>query len=333
LIEFHGQPANSSAGRAGDDWSVCLNKLPDLEAWAIFAKVAETGSFARAAAELSLSQGTVSKAITRLEARVKSMLFHRTSRSMTLTDNGALALEFANRILEEGLTVEAELTEQSANVRGLVRVAAPMSFGLSHVAPALPGFMASYPDVAIDIDFSDALVDLVERRFDLAIRIAKLSDSTLLARRLCTVRILLVASPGYFREHGRPTHPRDLAGHRALQYAYSPRGQNWRFRHPQCGEFTQAMYAPLRVNNAEALVPALHAGLGLALQPEFLAWQDLQSGTLETALDDWEVEPIALHLVTPPGRRRPARVQALIDYLFACFGEKPWARGSGPVQS
>ena len=307
-----------------------MNKLPDLEAWAIFAKVAETGSFARAAAELSLSQGTVSKAISRLETRVKSMLFHRTSRSMTLTDNGALALEFANKILEEGLSVEAELTEQSANVRGQVRVAAPMSFGLSHVAPALPGFMARYPEVAIDIDFSDALVDLVERRFDLAIRIAKLSDSSLLARRMCTVRILLVGSSAYFEQHGRPRHPRDLAGHRALQYAYSPSGANWRFRHPQHGEFTQTMYAPLRVNNAEALVPALHAGLGLALQPEFLAWQDIESGKLETVLDDWEVEPIALHLVTPPGRRRPARVQALIDYFCDYFVHKPWARGVEP---
>jgi DNA-binding transcriptional LysR family regulator len=305
-----------------------LNKLPDLEAWAIFAKVAQTGSFARAATELSLSQGTVSKAITRLEARVRSMLFHRTSRSMTLTDSGVVALEFANKILEEGLAVEAELTEQSANVHGQVRVAAPMSFGLSHVAPALPGFMARYPEIALDIDFSDAQVDLVAQRFDLAIRIAKLSDSSLLARRLCTVRILLVGSPAYFEQHGRPGHPRDLAGHRALHYTNSPRGDSWRFQHPQLGEFTQTMHAPLRVNNAEGLIPALNAGLGLALQPEFLAWEDIQSGKLEIALDDWEIEPIALHLVTPPGRRRPARVQALIDYLSDYFAEMPWARRS-----
>ncbi|PTS82047.1 LysR family transcriptional regulator [Pseudomonas sp. HMWF032] len=310
-----------------------MNKLPDLEAWAIFAKVAQTGSFVQAATELSLSQGTVSKAITRLEARVRSMLFHRTSRSMTLTDSGVIALEFANKILEEGLAVEAELTEQAVNLHGQVRVTAPMSFGLSYVAPALPGFMAQYPDIALDIDFSDALVDLIEQRFDLAIRIAKLSDSSLLARRLCTVRILLVGSPAYFEQHGRPRHPRDLAGHRALQYAYSPKGESWRFQHPQHGEFTQTMHAPLRVNNAEALVPALHAGLGLALQPEFLAWQEIQSGRLETAIDDWEVEPIALHLVTPPGRRRPARVQTLIDYLGDYFATVPWAHGTGPEQA
>lgn len=303
-----------------------MNKLPDLEAWAIFAKVAETGSFAKAATALSLSQGTVSKAIGRLEARVKSMLFHRTSRSMTLTENGVLALTFANKILEEGLAVEAELTDMSVNARGLVRVTAPMSFGLLHVAPALPGFMAEHPEVSIEIDFNDALVDLIEQRFDLAIRISKLSDSSLLARRLCTMRILLVGSPGYFKQHGRPIHPRDLAEHKALLYTYCPNGKNWRFRHPQQGEFTQTIHTPLRVNNGEALLPALRAGLGLALQPEFLVWHDIKSGKLETAFDDWEVEPVALHLVMPPGRRCPARVRALIDYLYNCFTQTPWAR-------
>ena len=304
-----------------------MANLPDLEAWAIFAKVAETGSFARTAEELALSQGTVSKAVTRLEGRVKAMLFHRTSRSMSLTESGLIALDYANRILEEGVAVEAELMEQAASVRGQVRVAVPMSFGLSHVAPSLPGFMAKYPEVSLDMDFSDALVDLVQGRFDLAIRISNLTDSSLLARRLCAVRILLVGSPDYFKQYGRPKHPRDLATHRALQYAYSPSGTSWRFTHPRQGEFTQVMQALLRVNNAEALAPALHAGLGLALQPEFLAWQHIQLGALETALDDWQVEPIALHLVTPPGRRRPARVQALIDYFSDYFSRKPWAQG------
>ena len=302
-----------------------MANLPDLEAWAIFAKVAETGSFARTAEELSLSQGTVSKAITRLETRVKTMLFHRTSRSMSLTDSGLIALDYANRIIEEGTAVEAELTEQAASVRGRVRVAAPMSFGLSHVAPALPGFMAKFPEVSLDMEFNDALVDLVQGRFDLAIRISNLSDSSLLARRLCTVRILLVGSPNYFKQYGKPKHPRDLANHRALQYAYSPSGTNWRFTHSLHGEFTQVVHAPLRINNAEALEPALHAGLGLALQPEFLAWQHIEAGKLETVLEDWQAEPIALHLVTPPGRRRPARVQALIDYFYDYFTKKPWA--------
>lgn len=303
-----------------------MANLPDFEAWAIFAKVAETGSFARTAEVLGLSQGTVSKAVSRLEQRVQTMLFHRTSRSMSLTESGLVALDYANRILEEGMAVEAELTEQAANIRGHIRLAVPMSFGLSHVAPALPGFMAQFPEVSLDLDFSDALVDLVQGRFDLAVRIANLPDSSLLARRLCKIRVLLVGSPSYFQQYGKPQHPRDLAEHRALQYAYAPNGTSWRFTHPRQGEFTQVMQAALRVNNAEALQPALLAGLGLALQPEFLVWPQVQAGVLQTALQDWQVEPVALHLVTPPGRRRPARVQALIDYLSAQFVSKPWAQ-------
>lgn len=303
-----------------------MKKLPDLEAWAIFAKVAETGSFARAADELSLSQATVSKAITRLEARMKTMLFHRTSRRMSLTESGHASLDRATRILEEGEAVETEITEQSNSLRGLIRVSAPMSFGVARLAPILPDFMKAHPEVALDVQFNDKQVDLVAERFDLALRIASLDDSSLLARRLCRVRILLVGSPAYFEQHGRLRHPRDLANHKALQYAYSRSGTTWRFRHKWHGEFTQVMSTNLIANNAEALTPALLAGLGVALQPEFLAWQDLQSGALETVMDEWEVEPIALHIVTPPGRNRPVRVQAFIDYLAERFAQAPWAQ-------
>jgi DNA-binding transcriptional LysR family regulator len=306
-----------------------MNKLPDLEAWAMFAKVAEEGSFARAAEALSVSQATVSKAITRLERRMKATLFHRTSRRMSLTDSGLSALERASRILQEGEAVEAELTEQSASLRGPVRMAAPMSFGLSRLAPALPQFMMRHPEVVLDIEFSDELVDLVANRFDLALRISTLADSSLLSRRLCTMHLLLVGAPAYFERHGRPSHPRDLVNHRALRYVYSRSGASWQFRHSRHGEFAQAMPTPLQVNNAEGLAPALRAGLGLALQPEFLAWQDLQSGALETVMDDWQVEPIALHIVTPPGRTRPARVQALMNYLAEHFTSEPWARSVG----
>ncbi|UJB29646.1 LysR family transcriptional regulator [Chromobacterium sp. Beijing] len=302
-----------------------MKRLPDLEAWAIFAKVAECGSFARAATELTLSQATVSKAISRLEARMKTMLLHRSSRRLSLTEAGHAALERASRILAEGEAVEADIAEQSSSLRGPVRVTAPMSFGLSHLAPLLPEFMARHPEVELDFHFSDEQVDLVAKRLDLALRIASLADSSLLARRLCSVRILLVGSPAYFARHGRPSHPHELSAHRALLYSNAPGGEFWRFRHAEQGEFALEMPTSLRVNNAEALTPALRTGLGLALQPEFLAWRDLQAGELETVMMDWQVDPIALYILTPPGRSRPARVQALIDYLAARLAIAPWA--------
>src|SRR6266403_236864 len=188
--------------------------LPDLEAWAIFAKIAEIGSFAGAAAELGLASATVSKAVKRLEARVGERLIHRTSRRFSLTETGRVLAVRAAQILAEGEAVEAEAKAKSAAPRGRVRLAAPMSFGLRHVAPALPDFLAAYPEVSIDLQLDDRMVDL--------------PDSSLIARRLCPVRRWVVGAPAYFARHGTPRRPRDLKDHVCLAYSYLASGETWR---------------------------------------------------------------------------------------------------------
>lgn len=300
-------------------------KLPDFEAWAIFAKVAEIGSFSRAAETLNLSKGTVSKAVGRLEERIGARLFNRTSRRLSLTEAGRLAREDAARILAEGEAAEARATAATLVPQGLVRLAAPMSFGLAHVAPKLPGFLERFPAVSVDLHLSDAQIDLIGDGFDIALRIASLHDSSFRARRICTIERSLVAAPSYLARHGRPEDPADLARHVCLGYAYLPTPDRWKFVSPAGEEATITPRGPLRANNAEALTPALLAGLGLAVQPNFMIWEDLQSGRLERVMPDWSPPTISLHIVTPPGGPRPARISALIDYLAEALSASPWA--------
>lgn len=301
-----------------------MSKLPDLEALAIFSKVAETRSFSRAAEALALSKATVSKAVSRLELRLGATLLHRTSRQFALTEAGRALAARGAQMLAEAEAAEGEALDQAVQPRGLVRLAAPMSFGMAYVAPALPEFLATHPDVSVDLHLSDEVIDLVGGGFDCALRIAALADSSLTARRLRPIERALVASPGYLAQRGRPQRPEDLTRHACLCYAYLPTPETWRFIHTSGEEATVRPHGPLRANNADALTYSLCAGLGVAPQPDFIYWRDVAEGRLETVMTDWRLPPIALHLVAPGGGPRPARVAALMSYLAARFSGPLW---------
>ncbi len=296
--------------------------LPDLEALAIFAKVAEFHSFVRAAAELKLSKPTVSKAVTRLEHRLGTTLFNRTSRRLALTEAGTRLLARAGAMLAEGEAAESEALSQSQAPRGLLRIAAPMSFGVLHLAPLLPAFFRQYPEVSIDLQLSDEVVDIVGQGFDAAIRIAVLPDSSLVARRLCSMPVYLVASPAYLKAHGRPKHPMHLSDHAGLTYSYQLRQGVWQFRKKSGEVATVRPSGPLRVNNGEAMLPSIVAGIGIGMLPEFIAREALAKKQLEILLPDWALPEGAVYWLTPAGGPKPQRVTAMAEYLASKLRRK-----------
>ena len=298
-----------------------MARLPDFEGLAIFAKVVELRSFAGAASELSLSKATVSKAVGRLEQRLGARLFNRTSRRLALTDAGQKLSGHAGRLLAFGEAAENEALAQAVAPRGLVRLAVPMTFGVKAVAPILPEFLAQYPDVAIDLHLGDAMVDLIGEGFDLGLRIASLPDSSLIARRLCAMPRYTVASPAYLKRHGRPTHPMHLAQHRCLGYAYLSTPDVWHYTNARGEQASVRPGGPLRVNNGEALLPALLAGLGIADLPGFIVDDALATGAVEMILKGWKQNEGAVHLVMPSRGPRPARVELLADFLTRQFAK------------
>jgi DNA-binding transcriptional LysR family regulator len=299
-----------------------MARLPDFEGLAIFAKVVELRSFVGAAAELKLSKATVSKAVSRIERRLGARLINRTSRRLALTDAGRQLADRAANILAAGEAAEDAALAQATVPRGLVRLAAPMSFGVLHVAPALPEFLATYPEVSVDLHLSDAMVDLIGEGFDAAIRIAILPDSSLVARRLCEVLPYLVGSPGYLDQHGRPKHPLQLADHRCIGYSYTTTPETWRFT-KNGKSATVRPSGPLRVNNGDAMLPALIAGTGLGVLPEFILREALAAGQLERVMPDWSLPAGAVYWVTPPGGPRPKRVEVLADFLVENLARHP----------
>lgn len=295
--------------------------LPDFEGWAVFATVAEQRSFSAAAQMLGLSKATVSKAVTRLEQRLGVTLFHRTSRRLALTDSGAALVERAQTILSQAILAEECAREEAGQPSGTVRLAVPMSFGISHVGPVIARFLAAYPNVSVDLNLSDARVDLVGNGFDVALRIGALGDSSLLARALRPVDIGLYASPRYLDTHGVPQHPRDLAAHQLFAYDHARSRQALRLVR-QDEEAIIQFNGRLRANNADVMIPAVIAGHGIVVLPDFIGEKAKASGSIVRVLEHWHAPASALHIITPPGRLRPRRVEALIEFMADAFGSR-----------
>lgn len=292
-----------------------MPRLPDLQAMAIFAKVVEMRAITAAAADLGLSAPTVSKALSRLERRLGARLFNRTSRRLVLTDAGQQLALHTGRLVADAEAAEQELLAQSSVPQGPVRLGVPMSFGIGQVAPILPAFMTQYPGITVDLHLSDSRVDLIADGFDVVLRIGTLEDSSLVSRRLSSIPVLVVAAPDYLDRHGRPTHPAELVDHMCFAYAYAQPRNEWQFRNVNGEEVAIRPSGRLRVNNGDAVIPAVVAGLGIAALPDFISGKPVIDGRLEVILPDWNVPSPSLHLLTAPGIPQPARVKLLADFL------------------
>jgi len=302
-----------------------MSKLPDLEGLVMFAKVAEERSFAAAARAMGVSVATVSRAVTRLEERLGGRLFNRTSRRVALTDFGYTLAERASKISAEAVEAEDFAREASSRPRGMVKLAAPQSFGVRWVAPRLPEFFRRYPDISVDLHLTDVHTDLIGDGYDAALRIAVMEDSSLVARLIAPVRRFLVASPTYIARYGRPQHPHDLVTHQCVSYLSRAKRDIWRFTHRATGEQSQITpTGPLRGTSAEALLPTVLDGLAITELPEFIATQYFQDGQLEPMLTDWRMPEGGLYFVTPTARARPAKVSAIADFFITELADAPW---------
>jgi DNA-binding transcriptional LysR family regulator len=302
-----------------------MSKLPDLEGLVMFAKVAEERSFAAAARAMGVSVATVSRAVTRLEARLGGRLFNRTSRRLALTDFGYTLAERATKIFAEAVEAEDFAREASSRPRGLVKLTAPQSFGVRWVAPMLPEFFRRYPDISVDLHLTDVHTDLIGDGFDAALRIAVMEDSSLVARLIAPVRRFVVASPTYIARYGRPQHPHDLVTHQCVSYLSRARRDVWRFTHRTTVEESLITpTGPMRGTSAEALLPTVLDGLAITELPEFIATQYFPDGQLEPILTDWRMPEGGLYFVTPTARARPAKVSAIADFFVTGLADSPW---------
>lgn len=289
----------------------------------VFAAVIDAGSFARAADELSMSKAAVSRYVSELEQRLGVRLLHRTTRKLSLTEEGEVFNTRCRDILATIEESESEVTTRAGKATGVLKISVPLSFGVKHLAPLWPQFMTAHPAVSLDVSLTDRVVDLLDEGLDLAIRIARLQDSSLVSRKIASTRLVLCASPEYIREHGNLHHPSELEGHHVINYTLLSMGDLWEFKAEKEGQtesVTVRVDSRMRSNNGDTCVAAALGGVGIVLQPSFLVSDHLADGTLVELLPGYRSIELGIFAVFPTRKFVLPKVRLLIEFLSASLG-------------
>ena len=296
-----------------------------LRAFEVFATVVGQGSFTRAADKLDTSPANVTRYVNELEEALGARLLNRTSRRLSLTETGKTLYDRALSILEDVAEAEAIASTAAIRPRGRLRVNAPLSFGILHLAPLWPRFSARYPDIELDISLVDRVVDLVEEGYDLAVRISRGGSPALVSRKLATTRHLICASPDYVARHGAPANPDDLRDYACIAYTYSDSVDDWRLVDDAGKEHSVVVRHIMRTNNGDTARAAALAGLGIIRQPTFLIGEDLRRKRLVPLLTGYRMPEIDVLAVYPSRRHLSAKVRVMVDFLAEAFrGTPPW---------
>lgn len=296
-----------------------------LRAFEVFVTVVNRGSFARAADALETSPANVTRYVNELEAHLGTRLLNRTSRRLSLTEGGETLYSRCRTILEDVAETEGLLSRTSIEPRGRLRINAPVSFGVRHLAPLWPQFMQRYPDVELEIALIDRVVDIVDEGFDLAIRISRAGTTEHAARKLATSRNVLCASPDYLKQWGHPQIPQDLLGHRCIGYSYAATGDEWQLADSHGRTHPVQVNCRMHTNNGDTARAAALAGHGVIWQPTFLIGDDLRAGRLVRVLPEYRLPDIDVLALYPSRRHVSAKVRAAIDFLVNAFsGVPPW---------
>lgn len=294
--------------------------MDTLESMAIFVRVVERGSFSAVAREIGLSQPTISKQISTLEKRLGGRLFARSTRQLSMTDEGQRYYQQCREILAAVENAEHTFHTGQERIAGSLRVGSSGSFGRVQIASRLSGFLELYPEVSVDLQLNDENVDLVSAGIDVAVRIGELKDSGLIARQIGLTRRRVFAAPNYLERYGVPSTPMDLTDHNCLVFNQLEHFASWRFEHN--GRWSSVQVSGnVRSNNSEAVRQMVLNGLGVSLSPLWLFRQDLREGRVVELLESYSPVSLPIHAVTPPDRRQSARVRAFTDYLRDAFAE------------